>query len=172
MIKRLHKLALFLWATALALTPLWAQDGSVPSVAQSGATGEPAPMNQWLDEVRAQRQAWEERRQAAKEALDARRRWIDPWGAAQKEARDKETQRRRDAFREQIERDRELFRNRSPWAAQSGPWQEAPPGTENLAPDAGAPAESPIAPPPEEDVPGSPYPPLPGWDNRWYYRGY
>jgi hypothetical protein len=172
MIERLHQLALLVWAAALTVTPLWAQEGTAPPFAHGGtAAGEPAPVNQWLDEVRAQRRAWEERRRAAKEALDARRRWLDPWGAAQKEAHEKDTQRRRDAFREQIERDRELFRNRSPWAAQSGPWQEVPPGGETLAPDPGGPAEGAIA-PPDEDALGSPYPPLPGWDNRWYYRGY
>jgi hypothetical protein len=138
-----------------------------------GMPAEPEPLREWLDEVRAQRRAWEERRQAAREAMDARRRWIDPWGAAKKEAREKETQRRREALREHIEREREAFRGNSrPWGMRPDPLQEAPPSesgepSRDTAPQQGD---------PDADVgisaPDSPYPPLPGWDNRWYYRGY
>jgi len=119
-------------------------------------------MSQWLDEVRAQRRAWEERRRVAKEAIDARRRWIDPWGAAQKDAMKQEVQRRRDAFREKIERDREAFRSYRPWSAEPAPWhEELPPQGENQGLPEGA-----------SQLPEAPYPPLPGWDNRWYFRGF
>jgi hypothetical protein len=121
-------------------------------------------VDQWLDEVRTQRRAWEERRRAAKDAADARRRRIDPWGAAQQEAREQESKRRRDAFRETIEREREAFRNSGPWAMQPTPRQESPPQLPT--------ANDPTAPGGENASPPEPYPPLPGWDNRWYYRGF
>jgi hypothetical protein len=126
---------------------------------------EPEPTRRWLDEVRAQRRAWEDRRRAAKEAMDARRRWIDPWGAAQHEAIEQEVQRRRDAFRERIERDREAFRSQRPWYVQPAPWEEetAKPG-EGIS---GTPETGRLP-----GAPDAPYPQLPGWDNRWYYRGY
>jgi hypothetical protein len=105
--------------------------------------------------------------------MDARRRWIDPWGSAQKDAWEKETQRRREAFMEHIERERDAFRSNSPpWAMRPDPWREAP------QPETGEPPEDtlPHQRPPDADVgvtaPASPYPPLPGWNNRWYYRGY
>jgi hypothetical protein len=128
-------------------------------------------MAQWLDEVRAQRRAWEERRRAAKEAIDARRRWINPWGAAQKEAREKENQRRREAFMEHIEREREAFRSGAPWGSAPGPWEEAP--QTDKVPHMPGPPES-RGPEGSDEVPTgpSPYPQPPGWDNRWYYRGY
>lgn len=130
---------------------------------------EPEPVRQWLDEVRAQRQAREERRRADKEVRDARRRWIDPWGAAQQEAREQETRRRRNAFFEHIERDREALRNQVPWGFPRDPWQEEATGSQ---------AETPLSTPADatgvsrQPVPNpSPYPPT-GWDNRWYYRGF
>ena len=113
---------------------------------------DPDPMNRWLDEVRAQRQAWQERRRVTKEAIDARRRWIDPWGAAQHQAREKETQRRREAFHDQIARERQAFREQGPWFVPPVPGEEPEAQANTL------------------DFPA--YPPLPGWDNRWYYRGY
>jgi hypothetical protein len=124
-----------------------------------------APLPQWLDEVKAQRQAWEERRRAAKEAIHARRRQSDPWGAAQHEAREQESQRRHDAIIEQFERDRDTFHNPAPWP---GPRDQGPPPPQ---PAAGAP--QPTAPDSTALNPDDPgrYPPS-GWDNRWYYRGY
>jgi hypothetical protein len=114
--------------------------------------------------VRTQRRAWEERRRAAKDAADARRRRIDPWGAAQQDAREQETKRRRDAFRETIEREREAFRNSGPWAMQPAPRQDSPPQPPT--------ANDPTTPGAQNAAPPEPYPPLPGWDNRWYYRGF
>ena len=127
-----------------------------------GIPAEPELVDQWLDEVRAQRQAWEERRRAKKEAIDARRRWIDPWGTAQQEARREENQRRREALRNKIEQDRDAFRSHSPWRSPQAPWQEP-------LPSPGSDGQNPIS-----DVPDilSPYPPLPGWNNGWYFRGY
>jgi hypothetical protein len=176
MMERPTKLALLLWASALAAMPVRAHEAAAPLSApppppRSSAPAETNPVDQWLDEVRAQRQAWEARRRAAKEAIDARRRWLDPWGAAPKEAREKENQRRREALREQIEREREVMRNQPPWAAQPVPWQELTPTPEAPEPSTGAQADG-IAPPTNTTPPPPPYPPLPGWNNRWYYRGY
>jgi hypothetical protein len=124
--------------------------------------GEPERLDHWLEEVRAQRQAWEERRRAQKEAMEARRRWIDPRGAAQQEAREQELNRRREEFRDRIERSREAFLQQPPWGT---PGPQRPDGSETGARDTDGTAETP--------PPGiEPYPPLPGWDNRWYYRGY
>ena len=95
--------------------------------------------------MRAQRQAWEERRRASREATDARRRHHSP----RAEALYLEQQRRHDAFLERIERDREYFLGQGPWQTQ------APPAAAN-------PEASPV----------SPNSSLPGWDNRWYFRGY
>lgn len=134
----------------------------LPAVGISPA--EPEPVQRWLDEVRAQRQIGEERRRAAKEAMDARRRWIDPWGAAQKEAREHEAQRRREAFMEKIDRDRETLRSQGPWAV---PRQPLPDVTAELPP----PGNDTTAVPGQSEPHASTYP-LPGWDNRWYYRGF
>jgi hypothetical protein len=102
--------------------------------------------------------------------MDAHRRLVDPWGAAQHEAQEQETQRRREAFRKQIERDREAFRNQAPW---NWPFAPMPDDTLGLLPD-----DSEGAWPDADDSAAkkgpSPAPekPLPGWDNRWYYHGY
>jgi len=125
---------------------------------------EPEPVRRWLDEVRTQRQKIrQERRRPAQEA----RRRIDPWGAARQERREQETQRRHGAFLEHIERDREAFRNQGPWQLRHTPRQEGasgffPPSSRPAA-DAGASGQTP---------PRLPTYPLPGWDNRWYYRGF
>jgi hypothetical protein len=126
------------------------------------SAAEPEPLDHWLEEVRAQRRAWEERRRAQKEAMDARRRWIDPWGAAQQEAREQEVNRRREEFRDRIERSREAFLQQPPWGSPSA---QGPDGSQPAPRDPEAPTEG--------GLPAiEPYPPLPGWDNRWYYRGY
>lgn len=168
MATRIVLLFLALCTTALATESAAPQE---PAQSAPQPTAPPAaaaePVDRWLEEVRAQRQAWEERRRAQKEAMDARRRWIDPWGAAQQEARELEVTRRREAFRDQIERDREAFFNRSPWGS-AAPWPE------DANPDQTPPAPGPAAGSgPSEAAGGTPpYPPLPGWDNRWYYRGF
>lgn len=150
----------------LAAFPVAGQDPLPP--ATGGSPIEPEPVHRWLDEVRAQRQAREERHRSAKEAMDARRRWIDPWGAAQMEAREQEVQRRRDAFLEQIDREREAFRSQVPWIPLS-PWPDEITGP---GPELPRTSEAGTAGPPDQPVaPPSPYA-LPGWDNHWYYRGY
>lgn len=142
----------------MGIPPGMAPDPVVPAQSE--------PVDRWLEEVRAQRQAWEERRRTNKEAIDARRRWIDPWGAAQKEARDEENRRRRQAFRDKIERERDAFRNQSPWLGPPPPWQGPPPPPGlGLGPDGGE-----LTGEPSDLL--APHPPLPGWDNRWYFRGY
>jgi hypothetical protein len=152
----------------LGILPVAAQEQRQQPLPTTEAT-EPEPVNQWLDEVRAQRRTREQWRRAAKEAMDARRRWIDPWGAAEKEARDQEIQQRHEAFMEHIERDRKAFWNLAPWPAAPKYWQEdiSTPATQVHSPVG---TESP-------DVAGKEAPnvsvyPLPGWDNRWYYRGF
>lgn len=168
---RHQPLALAFWVVALATTAVWAQEPSAaapPNAFPPSGTlpAKPQQPHEWLGEVREQRRAWEERRQAAKEAMDARRRWIDPWGAAQQEARQQEAERRREAFREKIEREREMFRSQAPWGTIHGRRFEEPIGRGQgaVAPPAGG-AEGAS---PEQS--GTPSPP--GWDNRWYYRGY
>ena len=169
MTNRLNRLAVLLWAFAISTAPVAAQEPAVPGTNRT--TAEPEPFQRWLDAVRIQRQAREAEREAAKKDMEARHRWRDPWGAAKKEARDKENQRRRESFREEIERKREALRGQAPWSTQTLPWQAMPAGQ----PD----------PPTPDDLdqdrenaptgampPATAYPPLPGWDNRWYYRGY
>ncbi len=170
MVQRFRRQIAVLWVGLLAACPL---SGHEPPQTTTGSVPmEPATVSPWLDEVRAQRRAREERRRAAKEAMDARRRWIDPWGAAQQEAREQEVQRRRGAFLEQIERDREAFRNQVPWAPapQQSPWLNEMLTRE---PELTAPgeAETAGATGPAVPPPSTPYAP-PGWDNLWYYRGY
>ena len=173
MTQRPHKLVFFLWTLMLAVSPLVAQEPvPPPPVPMMPAPTEPEGVHQWLDEVRAQRRVREERRRAAKEARDARRRLIDPWGAAQQEAREKQQQFRRDAFMEEIDRKREAFRSRAPWGTQPAPWQEVP--RDSAPAEMADDAESSMGVPgPEGQGPTAPpYPTLPGWNNRWYYRGY
>lgn len=112
----------------------------------------------WLDEVRAQREAWESRRSASREYHEQRRRAYHPRGAVQPEAWEEDLRRRRAERQERIEQDREVFRRLGP-----GAW--GPPST--FAEDERGRierAETPSSEPP------SAYPP--GWDNLWYFRGY
>jgi len=156
-------------AGLLTIFGVAAQESSLPPPGTDTYPTEPEPVRQWLDEVRAQRLMREERRRAAKEAIDARRRWINPWHAAQQERREQETQRRRDAFMEYIERDRETFSNLVPWGFRQSPWQDEisePPAGLLLSPGMDA---TEVA--GEAEPSASPYP-LPGWNNRWYYRGF
>lgn len=195
-------------ALLIGVAPLWAESGPPAPGASSAAPGQgprsedspdgrpppvvpaPDPSTRWLDEVRAQRQAWEERRKASREAFEARRRLADPWGAAQHETWEDEVERRRDARRQYREQERELFRG-------LGPSDPPPPWPETMEPQ-GYPAQIPPPPPgsPPGDAatadglqsgygeplaPGIVYPPgtpprgpysPQDWDNLWYYRGY
>lgn len=184
------------------------QDGSPPPPAYPAGTypsgpGEMPPLNathpanRWVDEVRAQRQAREERHKASREAFEARRRAADPLGAAQQEDWEEEVERRREARRLRMEQDREHFRSLGP--TEPLPWggYDAMLPPPDLVPGEalGVPSEAtahpfafplqPIEPPPEtaayppvapagrpSAVPGgSPYSPQ-AWDNLWYFRGY
>lgn len=150
------------------------------------------PATRWLDEVRVQRQAWEERRKASREAFEARRRATDPWGSAQQEAWEEALERRRESRRQQREQEWERFRGRVPYRAQP-PWPEGiePP---RAYPSPAAPGNLPGNPMPMEgappaltepqvpdQIPGIVYPPNTpprgpyspqDWDNLWYFRGY
>ncbi|MBP6807981.1 MAG: hypothetical protein KA125_06770 [Chromatiaceae bacterium] len=140
------KFCFLLLSFVFFITPLGAAENSgARSPADIDPPVETGSGDQWLDAVRAQRRAWEERRQASREATDARRRYHSP----RAEALHLEQKRRRDTFLEQIERDREYFLGQGPWQTQAPP-----------------------APPNPEASPDSPNSPLPGWDNRWYFRGY
>jgi hypothetical protein len=169
----LKKLVLLFWLGTPVVVSVAAQEPVMPPPPpMMPSPAEPEGTQEWLDEVRAQRRAWEERRRAAREAMDARRRLIDPWGAAQQEAREKRHRLRRDAFLDKIDREREAFRSRVPWASQQPSRQETP----RSSPPPQRSAESEPGESPKEagalSPPATPYPPLPGWDNRWYYRGY
>ncbi len=148
------------YASLLLLLPLCATiqaqeiPAAPPSLADaalgqvdSAAAGAP----RWLEEVRAQRRALQEKRRAQHEA---RKRAIDPAGAAQQEAREEEFLRRRQEMHDMIEADRRLFMNHGP----------------RISPVPALPATS--AP---DDVS---YPPTrpgyvpPDWDNGWYFRGW
>ena len=119
--------------------------------------GPPAAGDDWLEAVRAQRQASEQRRQAAREAQNARRRMVDPWGAARQEAFEQKVEQRRSAMRDRIERDREQFFNRGPWLNAYEPWRLDPLGK----------------PPSSGDTTGDSATPAPGygWGGPWYPQG-
>ena len=117
----------------------------------------------WLDEVRAQRQAWEARREATRSAYEARRRANNPRAAAQQEAWEEEIRRRRADRLERMDQERMLFRSLGPdQLPRPWPWVTGMP----TLPEIGSGATSP-------DVPGeeSIFAP-PGWDNHWYFRGF
>jgi hypothetical protein len=171
-----------------AVVPPWAQAEAPAEERTPAHMTAQDPGARWLDEVRAQRQAWEERRNASREAFEARRRLADPRGAAQHDAWEDEVERRRDARRQQREQELEHFRGLGP---------PEPPRPESIVPW-GYPAQTtatPAGPPPagpatavgppsehaEPHPPGIIYPPgapprgpysPQDWDNLWYYRGY
>lgn len=136
---------------AAASAPVDGVPESFTVAAEDSGISSGARVPQWLDEVRAQRQAWETRRDATRQAMDARRRWVDPWGAAQHEAREREVEQRRQANRERIELERQLFRSQRP---ALGPYPEV------------------LAPPIAWEPQAPPLPEPAGWDNRWYYQGF
>ncbi|UHD17295.1 hypothetical protein [Thiocapsa bogorovii] len=122
--------------------------------------GAPTP---WLDEVRAQRQAWEARREATRSAYEARRRANNPRAAAQQEAWEEDVRRRRADRLERMDQERERFRSLGP-AQLPPPWPWVT-GMPTL-PDIGSSATSPGT-PGDESI----FAP-PGWDNHWYFRGF
>ncbi|HSO81095.1 hypothetical protein [Thiocapsa sp.] len=128
--------------------------------------GDPPPGSAptpWLDEVRAQRQAWETRREATRSAYEARRRANNPRAAAQQEAWEEDVRRRRADRLERMDQERELFRSLGPdQLPPPWPWVTGMP----TLPEIGSGATSPDT-PGEESI----FAP-PGWDNHWYFRGF
>ncbi len=113
----------------------------------------------WLDEVRAQRQAWEARRNSARQSYEAWRRLNNPRGAAHREAWEAEVRWRRAARLDRMEQDRELFRRLGPNQLPP-PWPTKGPAATDESNKAGLPPpETPIFAPP-------------GWNNHWYFRGF
>jgi hypothetical protein len=138
-----------------------------PMLDEPGAPEAPTP---WLDEVRAQRQAWEERREATRQAYEARRRANNPRGAAVQEAWEEDTRRRRAARMERMAQDREHFRQIGPPEPPLGqPWAPPPWTTDHPPPPPDLGASTPMVIPgqPEDGLPNPP-----GWDNLWYFRGF
>ncbi|WP_295408835.1 hypothetical protein [uncultured Thiocystis sp.] len=115
----------------------------------------------WLEEVRAQRQAWEARRHETREAYEARRRLHNPRGAAQQDAWKEDARRQRSERLERIERDRERFRELGPYLFPL-PW----PGNLPLPFSSNEPDSAGLADPREPMFAPQ------GWDNLWYFRGY
>lgn len=117
----------------------------------------------WLDEVRAQRQAWEARREATRNAYEARRRATNPRAAAQQEAWEEDVRRRRAARLERMDQEFEIFRSLRPGQPPlPWPWVTGMPTLPELGSGPttpGTPGDTPIYAPP-------------GWDNHWYFRGY
>ncbi len=177
---------------ALLCAFVWVDAGAAAGEGQTpqGPTQDQAPIplygeplapevsTPWLDEVRAQRRSWEEKRNAARSAYEARRRANNPKAAAQQEAWEEDVQRRRSARHERMEQERELYRSLGPSLLPAWPWPNQGP---NAGPDAltqdptwdptrrADAIPGPFAPAPPGEVPL--YAP-PGWDNRWYFRGF
>lgn len=169
-----------------ALTAVAADTSQSGAPSQSPVQVDPAtlpPATPWLDEVRNQRQIWEERRHSAREAFEERRRRQSPRGATQQDAWKEDIKRRREARRQQMEQEREYYRNLAPnqgppWAPPIEPLPASPlplapeQPRPTLEPDAtiqGHPGPAaggiePLAPPP-------PHTPQ-DWDNLWYFRGF
>ena len=162
---------------ALVLAPI-----ARPTLAQEGTptdnpgAAEASQVPRWLEEVRAQRRALQAQRRAQHEA---RRRAIDPVGAAQQQAREAEFLRRRQERRAGMEQDRRLFLNQGLGSDGGGllAWPE-----QSLAPPIVDPGDSGRAtvPVPPDQVPPDHVPPdygppdyvPPDWDNGWYFRGW
>ncbi len=113
----------------------------------------------WLDDVRAQREAWEARRDAARENFETRRRINHPSAAAHQEAWEDDIRRRRAARQERMDKDLEMFRSLGPESFPP-PMRGAPMTSDGKTGGAGPKA------------PTDPMFPPPGWDNLWYFRGF
>jgi hypothetical protein len=168
-------------------TPVLAQESPVATdgsgAPPAGLPEPPYPETRWLDEVRAQRRAWEERRQAARDTFEARRRLNDPRGAAHQEAWEEDVRRRRETRLQRMEQDREYFRGLRqppfPWyqlqGPASGPSRQVPDWVPNQPPEppgagTGDPSTGTDFYPPAAAQTG-PFSPD-HWDNLWYFRGY
>ncbi len=118
----------------------------------------------WLDAVRAQRQALQDLRRAEHQA---RRRALDPVGAARQEALEEKFFRRRQEIRDQMAEDRWLFLNFGPWMAPL----PSPPGALPSGPRATAPNPRSEPPRAADPAPGPEREP-PEWNNGWYFHGW
>jgi len=118
----------------------------------------------WLDAVRAQRHALRDLRRAEHKA---RRRALDPVGAARQEALEEEFFHRRREIHDQMAEDRRWFLNFGPWMAPlPSPPGALPSASRATSPDPGR--EPPQAP---EAQPGPGRQP-PEWNNGWYFHGW
>lgn len=135
-----------------------------PQAAPAEPQALPEGTPRWLDAVRAQRRAQQDRRRAEH---SARRRALDPLGAARQEARKQEFLRRRREVQDQMAENRRWFRNFGPWMAPL----PSPPGTLQAVPGAStADTEA----PPESASPSTPSTGQPPseWNNGWYFNGW
>jgi len=134
------------------LTPLADESGAALTAPGSDGARPPEEMR-WLDEVRAQREAWEARRKAAKAQSDAHLRMLDPIGAAHIEEREKESERMREAVRERAEQQRHAMeQEREARRQELEQWLDQ----RRTMP-----------------YPYTPYDLAPSeWNNPWFYRGY
>ncbi|MBK1720918.1 hypothetical protein CKO23_01455 [Thiocystis violacea] len=146
---------------SLATTPTLAQQAAETPYAMPPETWMPAPEipSPWLDEVRAQRHAWEARRKAAREEYTARRRLNNPRGSAHQEIWEEDLRRRRAERQERIDQQREHFLSLPP----GQPAADRPD-------DGGATSADPQS----TEYPGASDPMFtpPGWNNLWYFRGF
>lgn len=146
-------------ALAIGIAPAVGVEGETPLQQRPVTTGEhampstPESVSPWIDAVRAQRQAWEARRNAAREDFETRRRINLPHSAARQETWEQDLRLRRATRRGRIEHNRERLRNLTPGQPpMNAPGHSAPSGETT--------ADS-----------GPPFAP-PGWDNHWYFRGF
>lgn len=132
------------------------------------ARSQPA-VPRWLKEVRAQRRALQEQRRAAHQARhDA----IDPIGAAKREERQEQVQRRRREVRDFIEHERRLYLNWGPWVTPLVPRPPSLPGVDPIAEGSiGSRNADDVGHDPETRDGTKPLPPS-DWDNRWYFHGW
>jgi hypothetical protein len=144
------------------VTAAAAQAGSEPQTAPQGSPAPDDMVPRWLEAVRAQRRALQERRRAQHQA---RRRALDPVGTARQEAMEEEFQRRRQEMRDMIAQDRWLFLNFGPWLSPL----PTPPG---ISPPTGPAAPDSPHDPADETEPGPSAGDPPEWDNGWYFRGW
>jgi hypothetical protein len=123
----------------------------------------------WLKEVRAQRRALQEQRRAAHQARhDA----IDPIGAAKREERQEQLQRRRQEVREFIEYERRLYLNWGPWITPLVPRPPSHPGADPIAEGSIGTRDDEAAAREPKAADGAPPAPPSDWDNRWYFHGW
>lgn len=166
-------IAVYPGAERLAFGLFWCVLLTLASVAIAGESGtgiavsadpagievEPPDMvSPWLDEVRAQREAWEARRSVVREQYEQRRRAHHPRGGVQPPSWEEDLRRRRAERQERIDQDRAVFRRFGPevwWPPRTFADQESEVSDRS---EARSPEPPPVYPP--------------GWDNLWYFRGY